>query len=589
MDLELTLSRPDTRQTQVAVTCNDQPSHTFDLSALLPTKANGLPHPIDDPVAYGTALYAALFPPDSPARQTLDRRPERILLVAADPDLDAIPWEYMYGPDGFLVCDLPFVRGLPPEQRIPAPEQVGSLHIVAVPSNPLHPRLAPLNIDGEWMRLVDGVRRVTSAVTLERVWPPTIERLRALVANQPQRVVHFMGHGGKNERDEAVLCFEQDNGTLELISAREFTKRLRGGVFLVTLNACVSAEPGETPLSNLAAALVRERVPYALGMRFSIHDEDALTFSRVCYEELARGVPVEEAVFQMRLSLVKSARPWAIGVPVLYTALAAPASGFATEPGTPVVQTPQEAALRAVIGILPQTEGAFQGRLAEQITLGNGLTGPHRPRILTIHGGGGQGKTALAREAVERFAHAWPDGVWAISLESLPTRAELVADLARFLGIDVQSIAANALERVVQQRLRQRRTLLVLDNAETLVEATRAHDAEAIQVAGFLQQLPGTSVSLLITSRDTLGWSGEVSLELGGLAPEDGAALFQQSAPQRSAEIEEARAQHLSRRLEGHPFGLVLLGKAFNAIRLSLAAFIADYETFLLAADKKKK
>ena len=52
MDLELTLARPDTRQTQVAVTCNDQPSHTFDLSALLPTTANGLPHPIDDPVAY---------------------------------------------------------------------------------------------------------------------------------------------------------------------------------------------------------------------------------------------------------------------------------------------------------------------------------------------------------------------------------------------------------------------------------------------------------------------------------------------------------------------------------------------------------
>ena len=215
MDLELTLSRPDTQQTQVAVTCNDQPSHTFDLHSLIPTKANGVPHPIEEiiaygtkhnaalsqssmkekieklVIAYGTALYVALFPPGSPAQQALDRRPERVLLVAADPDLDAIPWEYVYGPDGFLVCDYPFVRGLPPKQRIPAPEQLGSLHIVAVPSNPLHPRLAPLNIEGEWIRLVDGVRRLTSAVTLERVWPPTIERLRALVANQPQRVVHF--------------------------------------------------------------------------------------------------------------------------------------------------------------------------------------------------------------------------------------------------------------------------------------------------------------------------------------------------------------------------------------------------------------
>jgi hypothetical protein len=53
-----------------------------------------------------------------------------------------------------------------------------------------------------------------------------------------------------------------------------------------------------TPFSNLAAALARERVPYALGMRFSIHDEDALAFSRACYDNLARGVSVEEAVFQ---------------------------------------------------------------------------------------------------------------------------------------------------------------------------------------------------------------------------------------------------------------------------------------------------
>jgi hypothetical protein len=59
-----------------------------------------------------------------------------------------------------------------------------------------------------------------------------------------------MGHGGKNEREEAVLCFERDNGALELISAREFTKRLRNGVFLVTLNACESAEPGENTVQQ---------------------------------------------------------------------------------------------------------------------------------------------------------------------------------------------------------------------------------------------------------------------------------------------------------------------------------------------------
>src|SRR5579863_5105885 len=164
MALELTLSRPDTRQTQVAVTCNDQPSHSFDWRSLIPNKTNGLAHPIADPVAYGTALYAALFPLNSPAHKTLIDSPQRILLVAADPDLDAIPWEYAYGPDGFLVCDYPFVRGLPVAQRITPPTFSSSLHIIAVPSNPLSDDLAPLNIEGEWTRLKESIEALENAV-----------------------------------------------------------------------------------------------------------------------------------------------------------------------------------------------------------------------------------------------------------------------------------------------------------------------------------------------------------------------------------------------------------------------------------------
>jgi hypothetical protein len=150
--MELLLTRPDATASQVDVICDGQASHSFDLLALFPTKTNDLSHPMNDPVKYGTALYAALFPPDSLARKALARERERILLVAADETLDAVPWEYLHGPDGFVVCDVPFVRGLPKEQCISAPERMGSLHIVAVPSNPLHPRLAPLNIEGEWMR-----------------------------------------------------------------------------------------------------------------------------------------------------------------------------------------------------------------------------------------------------------------------------------------------------------------------------------------------------------------------------------------------------------------------------------------------------
>ncbi len=213
MDMELHLTRPDAQQTQVAVTCDDAFSHTFDLHALIPTRTNGLPHPKTNPVAYGKALYAALFPPDSPAQQKLSAKPRRLVLVAGDDELDALPWEYAYGPSGWVACRCSFVRGLPTEQRGEPPSRLSGLHIVAVASSPLSSTLAPLNIQGEWTRLTEIVGDLDRAVTLERTWPPTIRRLRELVAGEPERVVHFMGHGGHSKKGEAVLCFEQEDGT----------------------------------------------------------------------------------------------------------------------------------------------------------------------------------------------------------------------------------------------------------------------------------------------------------------------------------------------------------------------------------------
>src|SRR5438270_10744421 len=206
--MELTRTRQ--AGTQVAVTCDGHPSHTFDLPPLPDEKK--LLYSRDYPIAYGKALYTALFPPETAAQRTLATTPERILLVTTDPDLDAVPWEYAYGSDGFLVLDCHFVRGLPAEQRVSPPAlQDTGLHIVAVPSNPLSHQVEPLDIDGEWMRLRDIVREIPQGIALERTRPPTIEKVRHLVAGQRHRVVHFMGHGGRDAQG-AILCFEQDTG-----------------------------------------------------------------------------------------------------------------------------------------------------------------------------------------------------------------------------------------------------------------------------------------------------------------------------------------------------------------------------------------
>jgi len=580
--MELTLVHQNEKE--ISVTCDGQRSHTFDLRTLILSQEKELSQPIDDPVAFGKAVYLTLFPSGTVARHALEIMPERILLVTPDKDLDVIPWEYAYSSDGFLVTQCHFVRGLPTDQRIDPPMLDNGLHIVAIPSSPLSTELPPLNIDGEWQRLKEIIKAVPSAVTLERTRPPTIEQLRTLLVNRRQRVVHFMGHGGQDEAG-AILCFEKENGDLEPVTARQFALRVRGTTFLVTLNACVSATPGATSFSNLAAALVQQKTPYALGMRLSIHDEDARAFSRVFYSDLARGSPVEEALFQARLVLADSPRSWVVGVPVLYTSLKISAPGFPSVPGTPVINEHQP---RIEISALPRAEGIFHGRLDELKQLGTSLTGDNRLHIVTIHGGGGQGKTALAREAVERFAHAWSGGVWATTLENLPSREIFVSDLARFLDIPTQEILdPTEIERRLLALLSERRLLIVLDNADTMVDAVEANNELIIHLAQLLQQLPGSAVSLLVTSRVPLGWSGEELLELDGLSPKEGAALFLQSTSHRAEEVDMNLARQLSKQVAGHPLSLRLLGGAFNVSAITLPAFLKVHEEQLAKAENK--
>ncbi len=591
--MELTLECQ--ARSQILVTCDHQPSHTFDLLTLIPHE-KGLPQPLDDPVGYGQALYQALFPPEALAQRALTNAPERILLITTDNGLDAVPWEYAYGPycsedsEGFLILECHFVRGLPTDQRINPPTLDTGLHIVAVPSNPLSHQLEPLNIDGEWMRLKEIIQELKNyAITLERTHPPTLERLGLLVTGQQLRIVHFMGHGDQDEKEGGILCFEKDNGDFDPVTARDFMRQVRGTVFLVTLNACVSATSGETHLSNLAAALIRQKTPYALGMCFRIPDEEALAFSRTFYSYLARGSSVEDAVYQVRLALSRNRqRQWMIGIPVLYTSLSAPAKGFVSKPGTPEIKEHQP---RIEVNVLSRAEGTFQGRIDELKELGTALTDDSRLPLLTIQGAGGQGKTALAREAVERFGYAWPGGVWATSLENSPSRELFVSDLAQFLGIDTQNVTdADEVERLVVAQLAPHRTLIVLDNAETLVEAVEANNEEAVRLAQFIrEQLPRPPVSLLTTSRSFLGWAGEIAYKLGGLAPREGVRLFRQHAPQREKEIDWATAWKLCEEVEGHPFSLHLLGSAFNASAISFLAFVEEYAAYLLRTEDKYK
>src|SRR5260370_2803420 len=96
--MELTLDLQ--QDTLVRVVCNETFSHTFDLQALALPDETAVRAFLDHPDAYGKKLYAALFPLETLAHRTLANRPARLLLVALQDAIDAVPWEYAYGPYG---------------------------------------------------------------------------------------------------------------------------------------------------------------------------------------------------------------------------------------------------------------------------------------------------------------------------------------------------------------------------------------------------------------------------------------------------------------------------------------------------------
>jgi hypothetical protein len=71
-------------------------------------------------------------------------------------------------------------------------------------------------------------------------------------AHKQHRLVHFMVHGGRYHV-ESVLFFENESGRVEPVKVRDFQLTVDDSVFLVTLNVCVSAEPGDNEFGTIFA------------------------------------------------------------------------------------------------------------------------------------------------------------------------------------------------------------------------------------------------------------------------------------------------------------------------------------------------
>ena len=150
----------------------------------------------------------------------------------------------------------------------------------------------------------------------------------------------------------------------------------------------------------------------------------------------------------------------------------------------------------AVAHNLPQFLTSFVGRDAELAACAELFA---HTRLLTLTGFGGSGKTRLAVELATRALEDHPDGAWFVDLAPVQDASRIEAALAAALS--VREEPGRTLTEGLLERLRGRRTLVLLDNCEHLLGACAA-------LAGvLLRACP--ELKVLATSREALGVEGE--------------------------------------------------------------------------------
>ncbi len=132
-------------------------------------------------------------------------------------------------------------------------------------------------------------------------------------------------------------------------------------------------------------------------------------------------------------------------------------------------------------------------------------------RLLTLTGSGGVGKTRLALQAAVDMLEAFADGVWLVELAPLSNPALVSHSVATVFS--VREDKGRPLMNALQEYLRTKNLLLILDNCEHLL------DACAQLVDTLLRTCPG--LKIIASSREALGVAGETPFRVPSLSLPD--------------------------------------------------------------------
>jgi predicted ATPase/class 3 adenylate cyclase len=193
---------------------------------------------------------------------------------------------------------------------------------------------------------------------------------------------------------------------------------------------------------------------------------------------------------------------------------------------------------------LPTPATPFLGRERELFDAVS-LVYERDPRVLTIVGPGGTGKTRFAIELARLLGDDAAGGTVFVPLAPLRDAEFVLPALADRLG------ATSADPAAIAARLGERRTHLVCDNLEQLLPAAARPLAELVAAVPALR--------LFATSREPLRIQGEAELDLPPLVRDEAVALFCERARAVRPEVTATDSVvQLCERLDGLPLALEL-------------------------------
>jgi len=219
----------------------------------------------------------------------------------------------------------------------------------------------------------------------------------------------------------------------------------------------------------------------------------------------------------------------------------------------------------------------FLGRVQEQAILTQWVT-TDRCRFVLLLGMGGIGKTAISIKIGQLVESDFEFVIWR-SLRNAPPLLELLADVIKFLtghpDIEPPTNIDTAISWLLQS-LRNHRCLLILDNAETILQAgdRNGRYQPGYESYGQLFQQIGETLHqscLMVTSRerpqDLAPKFGQQlpmrCLTVGGLTHQDGQALFSRIGQFSGTALEW---QFIIKRYDGNPLALKIVASFVNEV-----------------------